>query len=188
MSEWLEQQDLEQPAGSSDAGEPAFLVVGKLRRPHGLRGEMLMEVFTDFPERLQPKVTVYAGEELTTLHIRSSRPHGQGILLAFDGYDSPESVGIWRNKLLYVRGDDRPPLPDGEYYQHQLLGLQVIGEDNQTLGHLTQILYTGANDVFVVQPPDGPEILVPAVDQFILEIDLERAFIRVRLIPGMLSE
>lgn len=175
-------------AGSPLRGEPAFLVVGKLRRPHGVRGEILMQVITDFPERLTSGVLVYAGEAHTPLRIRSARPHAQGLLLAFEGYDSPEAIGAWRNALLFVPTADRPPLPDGEYYHHQLLGLKVVDQAHRPLGFLKEILLTPANDVYVVQAPDGSELLIPAVEAFISKIDLTEEIIQVQVIPGLLSD
>jgi len=156
----------EQPAGSPPNGEPAFLVVGKLRHPHGLRGEILMEVITDFPERLQPGFEVFIGEEHRPERIRSRRAHGQGLLVAFDGYTTPETVGELRNALVYVPTASRPALPPGEYYHHQLLGLHVIEENGNELGRLA-------------------EILLPATDEVILEIDLENSLLRVHLLPGL---
>jgi 16S rRNA processing protein RimM len=176
----------EQPAGSPPNGEPAFLVVGKLRHPHGVRGEILMEVITDFPERLQAGIQVYLGEEHRPERIRSRRPHGQGLLLAFDGYTTPETVGELRNALVYVPTADRPPLPAGEYYHHQLLGLRVVADNGDELGRLSEILGTAAQDIYVVRNESGAEILLPAVDEVILEIDLENRLIRVHLLPGLI--
>jgi 16S rRNA processing protein RimM len=164
------------------------LVVGKLRRPHGLRGEILMDILTDFPERLLPGETVYIGENYRSFNIRTRRPHKGGLLVTFDPYHDPESVGSLRNLLVYVRTDDRPPLPEGEYYHHQLLGLHVLSDEGQSLGHLIKILDTGANDVYVVRPESGSEILLPAIDSVILNIDLERGEILVHLLPGLLPE
>jgi 16S rRNA processing protein RimM len=179
---------IEEPAGSPDPGEPVFLVVGTLRRPHGLRGELLMEVITDFPERLRPGVTVYLSEQYHPVRIRSRRWHGQLLLIAFEGYADPETAGSLRNHLVFVRADDRPPLAEGEYYHHQLLGLQVLSNEGETLGRLIQILETGANDVYVVRPQAGPDLLLPAIEPVITQVDLEQGLIRVNLLPGLMPE
>jgi 16S rRNA processing protein RimM len=176
----------EQPTGSPPNGEPAFLVVGKLRHPHGVRGEILMQVITDFPERLLPGLTVFVGEQHRPERIRSRRNHGQGLLVAFDGYASPEAVGALRNELVYVPTADRPPLPEGEYYHHQILGLRVINEDGQELGRVSEILSSAAHDIYAVRRETGPEILLPAIDEVILKIDLERGELRVHLLPGLI--
>jgi 16S rRNA processing protein RimM len=177
-----------QPAGSPGEGEPVFLVIGKLRRPHGIQGEILMDVLTDFPERLEKGVIIYLGDQHRPLKIRSCRWQNKAMLLTFDGFMDPETAGQLRNELLYVRADDRPPLPEGEYYHHQLLGLEVVDENGKPLGVLTKILDTGANDVYVVQPARGQEILLPAIEQVILDIDLERKQMRVHILPGLIPD
>ena len=182
----LQQSD---SSGSPLSGEPEFLVVGKLRRPHGLRGEILMEILTDFPGRLDADVVVYAGDEHQPLSIMSTRKHRQALLVTFDGYDDRESVGELRNKFVYVRADDRPPLPDGKYYFHELIGLQVVTDKGENLGELTDILETGANDVYIVKPSnDGKDILLPAIDPVILKIDLEQGQILVHILPGLIPD
>jgi 16S rRNA processing protein RimM len=174
-------------AGSSGSGEPVFLAVGKLRRPHGVRGEILMEVYTDFPERLQPGTVVFLEGGIAQLTLAKRRSHHQGLLLTFQGYSTPETVGQLRNQLLYVKADDRPPLGDGEYYHHQLLGLEVISDAGETIGVVVDLLETGASDVLVVRPETGPEVLIPTVDAFMQNIDLAARRISVHLIPGLLT-
>jgi 16S rRNA processing protein RimM len=165
-----------------------YLVVGKFRRPHGLRGEMIMEVITDFPERLRSGVQVFVGEKHTEQIIHTRRRYGDDLLIALEGFQNPEQAGELRNELVYVRSDMIPALPDGEFYQHQLLGLRVIGDDGQELGHLEQILETGANDVYLVRSESGAELLLPVIDQVILGIDLPKGEIRVHLLPGLLPD
>ncbi len=181
-------EHLEQPAGSPGKGEPVFLVIGKLRRPHGVQGEVIMDILTDFPERLKKGLVVFVSQDHHPETIRSLRQHGKALLVAFQGYSTPEEVGVLRNELVYVRADDRPPLEEGEYYHHQLLGLRVVDEFGEFLGILAQILDTRANDVYVVRPQSGPEILLPAIESVILAIDLEQGEIRVHLLPGLIVD
>lgn len=175
-------------AGSPLPGEPAFLAVGKLRHAHGVHGEMLMEILTDFPDRLKPGAVLYLGPDSGTLTLIKCRPVREGLLMTFDGYTTPEAVGQFRNQVLYVKAGDRPPLADGEYYHHQLLNLRVITDSGAPLGVVTEILETGASDVLVISPEIGPDVLIPMVDTFIQDIDLARGEISVHLIPGMLAE
>jgi 16S rRNA processing protein RimM len=177
-----------QSAGSPSPGEPVFLAVGKLGRPHGVRGEIFLHVLTDFPERLKPGVMVFLGPDYRQIEIKSLRWHRDALLLSLAGYHTSEAVAALTNQYLFVRAEDRPPLPEGEYYHHQLIGMQVLDEDGQLLGTLSQILETGANDVYVVLPSQGPEILLPAIEDVILEIDLSQRQMLVRLLPGMLPE
>lgn len=175
-------------AGSQGSSEPAFLAVGKLRRAHGVHGEILMEVYTDFPERLQPGVVLYLGEEARPMRLERVRQHNQGLLLTFEGYTTPEEVGQFRNQVAYVRTDDRPALEQGEYYHHQLLGLNVITLQADVVGVVTEILSTGASDVLVVRQEAGADILIPIVAEFVKAIDLPGKTITVELIPGMRGE
>jgi 16S rRNA processing protein RimM len=187
MAETRKSRSSDQSAGSSPSGEPEFLVVGKLRHPHGLKGEIMMDIITDFPERLKPGTAVFAGDEHRPLRIRSHRPHARGLLVGFDGMDTPEEVGVLRNMYLYVPAADRPPLPEGEYYHHQLLGLRVVSDEGQELGSLVEILNTGANDIYVIRSPQGREILLPAIESVLLAVDLQQREIRVHLLPGLLD-
>lgn len=168
--------------------EPVFLAIGKLLHPHGVHGEMLMEILTDFPERLVPGMLLQLGTQGDSLHLTRRRSHKNGLLVTFEGYESPEAVGRFRNQLLYVRADDRPPLAEGEYYQHQLINQHVTSDTGTPLGTVIEILETGASDVLVVRPEIGPQVLIPIVDSFVKKIDLARHEITVHLIPGMLEE
>jgi 16S rRNA processing protein RimM len=153
-----------------------------------VHGEILMEVYTDFPERLQPGELLYLGPESGQLRLVQRRTHREGLLLTFDGYTTPEAVGELRNQVLYVRTGDRPPLADGEYYHHQLINLIVISDEGLTIGPVKEIIETGASDVLVVRPETGPEVLIPVADAFIQRIDLATREIIVHIIPGMLAQ
>jgi 16S rRNA processing protein RimM len=177
----------EKPAGSPAAGGPAFLAVGKVRRPHGVSGDVLVELYTDFPERLQPRTMVYAGENYLPLMINRQRSHNAGVLLAFDDYSTPEQVGRFRNQILYIKSGEAEELPAGEYYFHQLLGLSVYDETGELLGEVTEIMETGANDVYVVTNDVGRELLLPAIAEVILEVDLNSKSMKVHLLPGLLD-
>jgi len=178
----------ERPAGSPAAGEPAYLEVGKVRRPHGVSGDVLVEIRTDFPERLVPGIEIYVGEDHFQLKIRGRRVHNDGLLLAFDGYTTPEQVGRFRNKIVYTSRRKASKLSKGEYYHYQLMGLSVQDEAGTPLGKITGILETGANDVYEVRDEAGREVLLPAITDVILEIDLDLKKMQVHLLPGLLGE
>ena len=175
---------LPSPSGSS-SDEPLYLAVGKLRRPHGVRGEIRMEVLTDFPERLQPGVTVYVGPRRLPLRILSVRWQGDFMLLTFEGYADRDRVGQLRNMLVTVPAESLPPLGEGEFYYHQILGLRVVTDEGEDLGTVTGIMETGANDVFVVADAAGHEVLLPDIEEVVLEIDPEARLMRVHLLPGL---
>lgn len=173
-------------AGSPSVGEPEYLVVGFLRRPHGVKGEMLMDVHTDFPERLKTGLTVFVGESYQPMVIASRRYHASGLLVRFRGIKSPEEAGLYRNTWVYVPVANRPELPEGEYYHHQLIGLNVVTDEGRDLGVLVDILETGANDVYVVRDADGSEVLLPAISPVVLDIKLADHQMRVHLLEGLI--
>lgn len=166
--------------GSPAPGEPVYLAVGKLRRPHGIHGEILMDVLTDFPERLKPGKVVYLGEEHQAHIIRSVRANNQTLLIRFENVDDYEAAAYLRNTIAWARVDELPSLPAGEYYFHQLIGLEVISDEGQTIGKLVEILETGANDVYVIRSEEGQETLIPAIPEVIVEVDLERRLLRIK--------
>jgi 16S rRNA processing protein RimM len=172
-------------AGSPTAGEPVFLVVGRLQRPHGLKGEVLMGLMTDFPERLQPGTKVYVGEAYEEFEIQSRREHGSRLLVRFAGHEQREKAEAFRNKMVYVRADDRPKLPEGEYYQHEMIGLTVVSDEGETLGVISEILETGANDVYIVKNEAGKDLLLPAIDEVVIAIDIQARTIKVHLLEGL---
>ncbi len=157
-----------------------FLAVGLLRRSHGLKGDMVMEVLTGFPERLRAGRTVFVGETHEPMQIASLRGHEQGRIIGFAGIQTPEETAPLRNQLVFIKAAGLPQLPEGEYYHHELLGLSVVDESGSPLGVLAQILETGANDVYLVKTPAGKELLFPAIEDVILEVNLERRQMRVR--------
>jgi 16S rRNA processing protein RimM len=182
----LSEDSFEKPAGSPDPGEPVFLVVGKIRRPHGVRGELWMDVLTDFPERLRPGLTVYAGENHQPLHLRRCRSQGSSLLVTFEEYSDLESAGMLRNEFLYVRAEDIPQLPEGDYYHHQILGLRVVNEEGASLGTIIDILETGANDVCVIRQDSGSDLLLPITSSTVLGVDLAQGIMRVHLLEGLI--
>ncbi len=175
----------ERPAGPPTAGGLAFLVVGKVRRPHGVHGDVVVEIYTDFPERLVPKKAIFLGEKHLKLTIARRRQHNEGLLLGFEGVSSPEQAGRYRNQILSIIASETPELPEGRYYFHELLDLTVTDEAENILGTLTEILETGANDVYVVKTPNRRELLLPAIPEVVLNVDLEAKKIIVRLLPGL---
>jgi len=176
--------DNKNASGSPD-GEPVYLTVGFLRRPHGVNGEIILDLHTDFPERLKSGRKLFLGEEHKPMTLVSARPHAKGMLIKFKDVETPEDVGQFRNQWVYVKASEVPPLPEGQFYQHELFGFSVLDESDNLLGELVEILETGANDVYVVKDADGREILLPVIPSVILEVDPARRLIRVHLLEGL---
>ena len=179
--------DTKSAPGSPD-GEPVYLVVGFLRRAHGLRGEMIMDLHTDFPERLHSGRKLFVGEEHKPVTLSGVRPHAKGMLVKLKGVETPEDAALFRNQWVYVKATDVPSLPEGKLYQHELFGFTVVDENGNTLGELVEIIETGANDVYVVRNESGKEILLPAIPAVILETDPVRRLMRVHLLEGLIRD
>jgi 16S rRNA processing protein RimM len=145
-----------------------------------------MEVITDFPERLKRGTTVYIGAEHRTAIIGTVRPHPEGLLVTLVTVDMPEAAQQLRRQAVYVKAADRPPLPKGMYYHHELIGFAIVNEQDELIGTLSQILQTGANDVYVVSQDEGGEILLPVISSVVLSVEREHRQIRIREMPGLL--
>jgi 16S rRNA processing protein RimM len=176
--------DTKKAAGSPN-GEPVYLVVGFLRRSHGLRGEIIMDLYTDFPERLRSGRKLFITDEHRPMTLASARPHAKGMLVKFKGVETPEEAGRLRNQWVYVKATEVPALPEGQIYQHELFGFKVVDENDTPLGELVEIIETGANDVYVVKDESGREILLPAIPSVILDLDTAQRLMRVHLLDGL---
>lgn len=168
----------------SPAGGPLYLSVGFLRRPHGVKGEIIMDLHTDFPERMKKGRKVFVGEDHRPMTLTNVRPHQNGLLVKFDDIDTPDQAGLYRNQWVYVQTKD-VPLPEGQHYKHELLGLKVVDEEDNPLGALVEILETGANDVYVVRDDSGKELLLPNIPSVILDLDIGARMMRVHMLEGL---
>lgn len=165
--------------GSLQTSEPEFICIGKIHRTHGIKGDVILDPMTDFPERIRRGKTVYAGEshrQLTVSRVRQKPPF---LLVGFKEIEDETEAAEFRNTFVYVKTSDLPKLPEGEYYFHQLIGLEAINAKDEHIGTLTEILETGANDVYVIRKDDETEELVPDIPQFILSIDIDRHVIKI---------
>jgi 16S rRNA processing protein RimM len=169
----------------SPVGEPLYLSVGFLRRPHGLHGEIIMDLHTDFPERMKPGRKLFVGEEYKPMTLEAVRVHAKGLLAKFKDIDTTEEAGMFRNQWVFIKAKDAPSLPDGRIYQYEMIGFKVVDENENLLGTLVEILETGANDVYVVQDDSGKEILLPAIPSVILDLDTGRGLLKVHLLDGL---
>ena len=167
-------QEKKNKSGSLKNSEPEFLVAGKLRKSHGLHGEMWIEVLTDFPELLNQGSDVFVGDGFNKIKIQSFRQAGKLGLIQFEGYENPESLRLFNNAYLYFESKSLPDLEGEAYYHHDLIGLKVCDTNGAVIGVVAEILETGANDVYVIKPRDGDrEILIPAIKSVIQKIDIE---------------
>jgi 16S rRNA processing protein RimM len=166
-------------------------VVGRILRPHGIRGELRVGIITHYPERLGQQACFYlaspdAPEAAQRYSVEKLRRHGGALLLKLGGCDDRNAADELRGMLVQIPVEAAVPLEEGEYYHFQLIGVRVEMENGEWLGQVVEVLVTGANDVYVVRGPWG-EVLLPAVDDVVLELDLELRRMVVHLLPGMLA-
>jgi 16S rRNA processing protein RimM len=173
--------------GSSGPASPLFIAIGRIVRPHGVRGEFSVEVLTDFPERFNSLETIYLGDadNAQIVQVSSTRWHKNHVLMKLKHCDDRSSVETLRGLLVQVPIDEAMPLEEDEFYPHQLIGLNVITVDGESLGQVNHILYTNANDVYIVNGPKG-EILLPAISDVIEQVDLSEKKMIVKLMPGLI--
>ena len=159
------------------------IAVGEVLGSHGLWGELRARVLSDVPHRFD------ADQEIHILGIpyriaKSSRSRSNQVILQLHGLGTMEAARALMGQLITVPPEAVPQLPDGEYYHFQLLGLKVLTQDGEDLGSIEDILVTGSNDVYVVTGPTG-EVLVPALVNVIVNVDLEQGMMVVSLPEGL---
>ncbi len=159
--------------GSPNIGEPVYLTIGRLGKPHGLEGAIIFYVITDFPERIKRGRQVFIGEEKLIAQIDSVKEHSRGLIIQFKEFTDISEIERFKSQYVYVSAKDLPNLPDGEYYHHQLIGLKVFDPEGNEIGILHDILETGANDVYLIKDSHNKEILIPALLELIVNIDIK---------------
>lgn len=163
------------------------LMVGAVTATHGLRGEVKVFPTTDDPKRYDDLNTVWldTGKELVELTVERVRYFKNLVIVKFKGLDRIEDVEPYVKKSLYVTRDQAVKLEDNEYFVADLIGLKVVSDTGLNLGTLSDVLATGANDVYVVTEGER-EILIPAIKQCILQVKPEEGLMIVHVLGGML--
>ncbi len=161
---------------------PRYLVVGKVVAPWGTRGELKMAILTDFPDRFRELKRVYLGDE--PWMVEGHRRHGKWAILKLEGCADRNSAEKHRGELVQIPLEEAVPLSEDEYYIYQIVGLEVWTREGEHLGRVSEVLFTGANEVYVVEGERG-EILVPAIEDVIKEVDLEGGRLIIELLEGM---
>jgi 16S rRNA processing protein RimM len=168
-----------------------YLTVGMIVVPHGLRGEVRIELHTDYPERFQPGMTIFVGQELTPMVLASARPHKGHLLIRFEDVYNRDAADALRNQWLFIPEEDAVELDEDTYFVHDLIGLTVLSSDGATLGEISDVLFTGANEVYVVTPAPGvnkdKDLLLPAIAQVVQAVDVEAGTMTVTLMDGLLE-
>ncbi len=148
-----------------------LIAVAKILSPHGVRGEVKLLPLTDFPHRFAQTEYLLLADR-SKLYLESVRMLKNTIVAKFCGMDIPEDWIPFRNKELFVTEDNLMPLPPGQYYIHQIVGLEVVDEQKKIIGRVADVLQTGSNDVYVIKTPEGDELLLAAIESVVREIDI----------------
>lgn len=177
--------------GPSDETGPRFLLIGRVVKPHGIRGEVRVRPYTDLPERFSWLESVYLGlpdadaPDGAPVAVESSRPHQDVVLLKLANCPDRNAAELLRGAGLFVAESEAIPLAEDEYFLFELEGMAVYSDAEGLLGHIVDVIETRANNVFVVQGDQG-ELLLPDIADVVEQIDFENGRMQVKLLPGLL--
>ena len=160
------------------------VVVGKITKAHGLRGEVVVLVISDNPDRFAPGASVFL-EDGRELQISAARPNGGRLLVTFEGVGERTQAEQLRGAMLVVPLSMLPPLPEGEFWPHQLIGCDVVTETGRSLGAVADVIGNPANDLWAAVDEAGTETLIPAIREVVISVDVVDRRIEVREIPGL---
>lgn len=165
------------------------LQVGVIASTHGVRGEVKVFPTTDDVRRFKKlkEVILDTGKENRILEIEQVKFFKQFAILKFKGIDTLDEVEKYRKKSLYVTRENAVRLNKDEYFIADLIGLKVLDEAGEALGELEDVIETGANDVYQIKMNDGRQLLLPAVRQCVLEVDVEAGFMKIHILEGLLD-
>lgn len=166
-----------------------LLQVGAVTQTHGIHGEVKVFPTTDDAKRFNKlkEVILDTGKEKLTLEIEGVKFFKQFVILKFKGYDNINDIERYKGKNLYVTRENAVKLKKDEYFIADLIDLEVFDEEDNPLGILTDVIETGANDVYVVRLADGGEVLLPAIKQCILDVDMENRRMKVHVMDGLMD-
>ena len=166
-----------------------LLQVGIMTSTHGVRGQVKVYPTTDDPRRFRrlKEVVLDTGKEKMNLEIEGVKFFKQFVILKFKGLDNINDIEKYRQKSLYVTRKNAVRLQRDEYFIADLIGLKVQDEDGKELGTVKDVIETGANDVYEVEMADGKSLLLPAIKQCILNVDVENGTMQVYVLEGLLD-
>jgi 16S rRNA processing protein RimM len=174
-------------AGATLAGD--WALVGEIVGVFGIRGELKVHPQSDYAERFAPGSAVYLGTRHERRVITACRVHGAQVILAIEGCATANDAERLRGQRLTIPTSELAALPTDQFYQHDIIGLRVELLDGRALGVISDIIPSSASDLYVVRDPaTGQERLLPAVKEFIHDVDLAARVMRVTPIPGLFDE
>ncbi|MCS7459509.1 ribosome maturation factor RimM [Paenibacillus doosanensis] len=166
--------------------------VGKIVNTHGIRGDLKIVPQTDFPDERFAKgsaLVFFDPQKQTRMPVivESAREQKKMFVVKFKGFDNINDVEKYKGWLLKVEEQYLSELPDDEFYYHEIIGCTVVTDEGEELGKISEILSPGANDVWVVECEKGKPVLLPYIDEVILEVDVENKRVKVHLMEGLLD-
>jgi len=165
--------------------EPERLVVGRIVKPHGIRGEVSVEVYSDAPERFERGARLDA-EDGRAFTVTAARPHQGRLLVLFEQIADRNAAEEARGIVLSIPASEARALSAGSYYPHQLEGITVVDEEGEEVGVWVRALESPAHDVWVIRS-GGREVLVPAVRDVVRDVNLDERRIVISVLPGLLD-
>ncbi len=164
-----------------------YLEIGQIVNTFGIKGMVKVKPFTDNIERFSNLEKIYIKNKSgqTEYKIQEVKYHKNMVLIKFEGIENPEQADLLRNSYLIVDRETEEPLEPGRYYIVDMIGLDVFIDDNEYLGKLEDIYNTGSNDIYVVKNELGKQVLLPAIEDVIKNIDMDNKKVIVHLIPGL---
>ena len=164
-----------------------LLEVGKIVNTHGLRGEVKAVPWTDYPEVFEDIEYVYVkrgGDEkkLTIVNVRYQK---NNLILKIDGVDDIDEAQKYKNLIMYAPREMLGPLPEGVHYIADLIGLEVVTDDGRSMGTIADVFNTGSNDIYEVKREGKKNMLLPVIDEVVLDVDTDLRKVTVRMIDGL---
>ena len=174
--------------------ERVLLMVGRVIRSHGIRGELKVLPESDNPERLLDLPQVFIGEQesaTTAFPVAAARfqqtKKGLAVLMTLEGISTRDDADALRKQVVYALQNDLPPLESGEYFLHEIIGSKVETDSGKEVGELKEIMELPAHDIYIVKRQGLPDVMIPAVPEFIEKVDVDEKLIVIRPIEGLLD-
>ncbi|MCQ2461032.1 MAG: ribosome maturation factor RimM [Clostridia bacterium] len=167
-----------------------YLELGKIVSTHGVRGELRVQHWCDSPEFFKSFKTVYLGKNgQDPYKVLGARPHGNIMLLTLEGINDIDAANTLRGKIIYVERD-KAPLDPGSYFIAELIGCSVVDADDESkiYGKVTDVLNTGASDIWQIKGTDGKEYLLPSIPEVVISVDVANNITKVRPMKGIFDE
>lgn len=165
-----------------------FLQVGVISSTHGVRGEVKVFPTTDDANRFRKlkQVILDTGKEQLPLEIQNVRFFKKFVILKFKGIDNINDIEKYKGRPLFVTRENAVELKEDEYFIADMIGMEVVTEDGKVFGRLNDVMETGANDVYIIQSQEHGEVLIPAIKECILDVDIEEKRMKIHLMDGLI--